>query len=90
MKLSPLSQKTYEQWIKTETWYTGHPLDKQRFYNFVRTFVAFSRKEVNEETLKQDIISRYSGKFDPEHLEQKADYYAYLFGEIVSYVEATK
>jgi len=90
MKLSPISLKAYEIWITTETWYTGHPLDKERFYNFVRTFVAVSRKEVNEVSLKQDIISRYNGKFDPEHLEFKADYYAHLFIEIVSYVEATK
>ena len=90
MKLSPVCQKAYERWIGIDTWHTSHPLDKRRFYNFVDTFLSYSRKKMGGNELKRDIISKYEAKLDSKRLEEDAEHYAVLFCEIVEFIRVTK
>ena len=85
MKLPPLCERIYLVWIDQDTWYTPHPLDKRRFYDFVKVFVSNAKKDVSASELKEDIISRYKGKLDDEYLEESAEYYSSLFDELVEY-----
>ncbi len=90
MKLSPVCEKMYSIWINQDTWYTPHPLDKRRFYDFVTTYMQYSRKDISSTRLKMDIISKYKGKLDHEYLEERAEYYSCLFDELVEYVRFSK
>ena len=90
MNMSPVCKKIYLVWIDQETWYTAHPLDKRRFYNFVSVYLQYSRKNISSTNLKEDIILRYKGKLDNEYLEDRAEYYSCLFDELVDYVRFSK
>lgn len=90
LKLSPLCGKIYLIWIESDTWHTSHPRDKNRFYDFVRLYASYARKEISGDSIKRDILERYDGKFEPNHLNKKADYYATLFDELTEYISYTK
>lgn len=90
MNLSPLCEKVYLIWIEKETWHTSHTNDKNRFYDFVRAYASFARKEISGVSVKEDILCRYDGKFEAEHLEKKADYYGALFDELTEYISYAK
>ena len=90
MRLSPLSGKYYLIWIESDTWHTSHQNDKIRFYNFVRFYTSYARKQVSGDSIKRDILERYDGKFEPNFLNKKADYYAMLFDELTEYISYAK
>lgn len=90
MKLPPLCEKAYFMWIHHDTWHKTHPFDKKRFYQFVRTYASFARKNVSGSELKEDIIKRHNGKLDTEYLERKAMYFGHLFDEINEYISYAK
>lgn len=90
MKLSPLCENIYLIWIRRETWHTSHPLDKRRFYDFVKTYSQYARKQISGQSIRNDIMNRYKDKLEPNYLEKSAAYYADLFEELVGYSQYLK
>lgn len=93
MNLSPKCQEVYERWIGNDTWHTGHPGDKERFYNFVDAFIQYPRgkKKIGGDDLERDIITRYEAKYDDSKvLEERAEHYSVLFWDIVEFIRVTK
>jgi hypothetical protein len=88
MLLSPLVQKSFDSWIKCNTWHTGHPSDENRFYEFVWNVFRYSRKRPSEKNLRELILERGRGKLDPEHLERVALRYSGLYATLLDFAKA--
>jgi hypothetical protein len=90
MKLSPLSKESYLRWITVETWHTNHYLDRQRFFDFVRTYLQYSRKSISANELREDIFIRYKNKLKEDYLTKEANYYSQLFADLIDFVHNPK
>ena len=44
MKLSPVVARYFEAWICRDSWDSQHPLDRQRFYRFVKAVARYGRR----------------------------------------------
>lgn len=86
MKLSPLPNKAYLQWITAETWHTNHYLDKQRFFKFVHIYTRYSRKKISASELREDICNRYKRILEEDYLQQEANYYSQLFDDLTEFI----
>jgi hypothetical protein len=90
MPLSPILKKSFDAWINCNTWHTGHPCDRERFYTFVWNVFKYSRKRPSEKRLKELIIERERGKLEYEYLEKVALRYTGIYATLLEFAKARK
>ena len=74
MKMSNQTTSAFQQWIGKDTWHTHHPLDMDRFYDFVQslwndqyTDIDLIRQNIREE------IKELHPNFDPQYRDETID-----------------
>jgi len=85
MKLSPVVGRYFDAWIKLQTWDSGHQLDQQRFYRFVKAIVRYSRRRPSSIEVESLIEARWEGRRDSESLEETARHFASIYTAILDY-----
>ena len=86
MTLLPKSVQYYfDSWINLDTWATGHPLDDERFYRFVKAYSSCTRKYRSPKDIENLIIKKWEGKFEKEYLLQAAHKFAQKFDLLRDY-----
>lgn len=87
MAFSPKVKKAFDAWAIVETWHTGHALDEQRFYQFVRAVLSYARKKPSEEFIREELLKIWSGKLDEEYLRNKIKEFMSLYEHLYSFVK---
>ncbi len=90
MNLSPETRIKLESWANTPTWFTGHPNDTQRFFEFVD---QYSRSHGNfaDEAMIQGVIASITKTSigDNNALEEKIRDRVSLMVEILDFLKVT-
>ena len=72
MPLKPNTGKTLDAWLGPHTWHTSHPLDMERWYDFVNQYQIDHGFTIDETALREIIESKLTEKigkrFDNEDL----------------------
>jgi hypothetical protein len=84
---SPVVRRMFQQWIKSETWYTGYACDQDRFYRFVWAVVRYSRRRPEGRELESLMIQKWKGRLAQDVLEQQARGYASLYTRLIDFAK---
>jgi hypothetical protein len=87
MAFSPVIQRYFQEWIGKDTWYAAHPLDRKPFYTFAHAAKRYGRG-ITSDRLKQEIIQAVGPDMEADQLEQHAQKFADLFGELMDFSQA--
>ena len=71
MTISRQARIALRAWLGPSTWHKEHPLDKARFYQFVRVF-CMRRRAIDETAFRQLIIREASRIHGEVHHAQQA------------------
>src|SRR2546425_2472383 len=85
MKLSQIVGRYFEAWIGLDTWDSHHPLDKQRFYLFVKAVARYTRRFPSQADIHALIVARWSGQRSRSELNETANYFAELYQTLLGY-----
>jgi hypothetical protein len=85
MRFSPKIKKAFDAWVTVETWHTDHILDNQRFYQFVRAVLVYSRKKPSESFIREELLKIWSGKLDEKYLINKINQFTSLYEHLYSF-----
>lgn len=86
--MSPRVKKAFEEWINTNSWHTGHDLDKARFYRFVWSIFTFSRKSPDASSIRNEILKRWEDRLEAKYLQEKAIHYSQLLEVLYEFAMA--
>lgn len=85
-RLSPVVNRYFENWICQDSWLSFHPLDKQRFYRFVKAVMRYSRKSCpSAADIRALILSRRGELKTIEELDNAAEQYADMYETLLEY-----
>ena len=90
MPLSPNVKRAFDDWIKTDTWCTGHSSDQHQFYKFVWAVREYSRKRPSEMDLEREIINQWTGRWNQKYLEHCARKYAGLYVTLLEFADSRR
>lgn len=80
-----LIKEYYQQWLNSPTLF-AHPLDKERFYKFVKSYIRFSKKKLGgcwlRYFLERDLPLRYK---DKNFIDENIRHAVYLFDDLVDF-----
>ena len=71
MQLEPNSEKALNTWLNAGTWYTGHPSDMDRWYDFVDQYQREHGFTINEVALRENIEGKLTKKTG-KHLDNES------------------
>ena len=85
MKLSPVVSRYFDVWIINDTWDSGHRLDRERFYRFVKAVVRYSRKIPSPGDIQELIEQQWQKTRSPKALQAAADEFSSLYQTLIEY-----
>lgn len=86
MALSRVVGRYFEAWISHDTWDSHHPLDKERFYRFVKAVARYCRrKPLSPREIKECIERRWRGRRAATALSKMADHFVELYQTLLAY-----
>lgn len=85
MKLSPVVGRYFDAWIRQDTWDSGHRLDRERFYRFVKAVARYSRRPPALHDIRLLIVTRWKQRRQNKWLNREAEQYAALYEELLEY-----
>ena len=85
MKLSPVVGRYFDAWLRLDTWDSYHPLDKERFYLFVKAVARYSRRVPSAGDIKELIVEKWKDRRTISVLNKATCYFMSLYQEFLAY-----
>ena len=82
MEMNSETINKLEKWVGPETWYTCHPLDMERFYDFVNSLSKLNLNKLDESSLRDNIkrsVLKFHTEFNFEENFEENDELLYKF-----------
>lgn len=87
--LSCITSRYFDSWLCRDTWDTHHPMDRARFYRFVKAVARYNRQAPSSSIIHDAIINQWKRHRRNAKLQKEAEHYAELYETLISY-ERTK
>lgn len=84
MNLKPDTEKALDNWMLISTWDSGHPLDWDRFYQFVDQYQKDHGFSIDEPALRDIMKSKVGDQY-----EQKINEYIGLAYKILDFLKVS-
>ena len=87
---SKIIDRYFLQWIAPDTWVTYHPMDMERFYQFVKAIKRYSRTNYGPKLLKNIIkaAKKEHPEFSDDLINEMAEYFSGRVHQILDYESA--
>ena len=89
---SPVIDKYFLQWIRVDTWASGHPLDLRRFNKFLKALCRYSRRKPCWLSGFAQTVRAAAGHYHPkmaiERLDERIDHFYSVAEAVYHYNQA--